>query len=201
MDKAFQIILDFVEGRLPAKEFEQVVYNDPSLERTLKDDSLRWHGTYIKSDPYDYLIGLDYDDPGGRLNAQGAMEMFLQRKGVLFQSDRAASDLHSLLMAAQPKWLDVDTAYLAKRVLPDAGSRTGRELRDWLRVRLEQLFRYHRKPPKWIQSPAWPITENGPMYFFGQINLDNCEHFHDEAAAYLFFDPKTRETRTVIQVF
>jgi hypothetical protein len=38
------------------------------------------------------------------------------------------------------------------------------------------------------------------MYFLGQINLDDCEYFHDEAAAYLFFDPTTGETRTVIQV-
>jgi hypothetical protein len=45
------------------------------------------------------------------------------------------------------------------------------------------------------------MAENGPMYFFGQIRLERCEHFHDEAALYVFFDPKTGETKTVIQVF
>src|SRR5262249_6189697 len=31
--------------------------------------------------------------------------------------------------------------------------------------RLRELFRFHKKAPKWIQNPAWPINENGPMYF------------------------------------
>lgn len=200
MDKALQSILDFVEGRLSAKDFEQVLYSDADLERLLKDESLRWHDTYIKSDPFDFLIGLDFDDPGGVLNAQGALELFLQRRGVPCQPDRAAADLHDLLLDAQPEWLDVDTAYLMKHVLPHAGGRSGAALRKWLRGRLEELFRYHKKPPRWLQSPTWPITASGPMYFLGQLKLGDCEHFHDEAVAYLFFDPVTRETRTVIQV-
>jgi hypothetical protein len=201
MDKAIRTIVDLVEGRLTAKEFQQAVYNDASLERTLNDESLRWHDTYIKTSPYYFLFDLDYDDPAGRLDAQGAMELFLQRKGIPFQSDRRVAELYDILLAAQPKWLTLDTAYLQRHVLPDAGDRTGQALTDWLKDRLLQMFRFHEHPPKWIQSPAWPISGHGPMYFLGQIKLANCEYFHDEAAAYLFFDPATGETKTVIQVY
>jgi hypothetical protein len=135
------------------------------------------------------------------LDAQGAMELFLQQKGIPFQRHSGAAELHDLLLSAQPSWLAVDTTYLQKHVLPDANGRSGHDLKAWLGSRLKQLFRYHRKPPKWIQSPAWPITENGPMYFPGQLTLDDCECFHDQAAAYVFLDPKTGETRTVIQVY
>lgn len=201
MDKALQTILDFVEGRLSAKAFEQLVYSDEGLERLLKDKALKWHDTYIKTDPYTYVAALDYDDPDGVLDAQGTMELFLKRRGVPFRRDRTASDFYNLLLSAQPKWLSVDSAYLQKHVLPDAGGRSGRELKEWLKGRLKELFRYYRNPPRWIQSPAWPITGSRPMYFLGQIKLHDCEYFHDEAAAYLFFDPATGETRTVIQVF
>ncbi len=200
MDKALQAVLDFVEGRLAAKDFEQVLYTDADLERLLKDGSLRWHDTYIRSDPYLYLIGLDFDDSGGVLDAQGALELFLQRRGVPCRPDRAAADLHGLLLDAQPEWLDAGTAYLMKHVLPHADGRSGAALRKWLRGRLKELFRYHKKKPRWLQSPAWPISASGPMYFLGQIKLAGCEYFHDEAAAYLFLDPVARETRTVIQV-
>jgi hypothetical protein len=200
MEQPTQTILDFVEGRLSAKQFEQIVYTDHDLESLLKDESLKWHDTYVKSNPYDFLIGLDYDDAGDILNAQGTLELFLQRRGVPFQRHNAAYDFYGLLLDAQPNWLAVDTAYLQKHILPDGGDRSGQELREWLRARLEQLFRYYKEPPQWIQSPAWPITKSGPVYFLGQVKLDDCECFHDEAAAYVFFDPATGETKTVIQV-
>lgn len=200
MDETIQLILGFVEGRISAKEFEQIVYSDPSVERLLKDESLQWRNTYIKSNPYDYLVWLDYDDLGDVMNAEGAMELFLQRRGIPFRPHRATSDLYNLLLAAQPAWLSVGTAYLQRNLLPDAGDRKGAELSTWLRARLEQLFRYYKSPPRWIQSPNWPMNQNGPMHFLGQIDLDDAEYFHDEAAAYLFFDPATGETKTVIQV-
>lgn len=36
------------------------------------------------------------------------------------------------------------------------------------------------------------------MVFLGQIEIEN--YFHDAAAAYVFHDPKTNDTDTVIQV-
>lgn len=163
MDESLQTVLDFVEGRISGKEFEKKVYSDPLIERLLQDESLKWHNTYIKNDPYHFLIGLNYDDPSDVLNAQGAMELFLERKGIAFNRTTAHSQLHDLLLDAQPGWLYVDTAYLQEHVLPEAGGLQGKELKAWLGARLRELFRYHKKPPKWIQNPAWPITENGPM--------------------------------------
>ncbi|KAA0140876.1 hypothetical protein FYZ48_06280 [Gimesia chilikensis] len=200
MTQPEQIILDFVEGRIDSKDFEQHVYNDSRIEDLLKDDSLSWHDCYIKTNPFDFIICLNYDDPGGVLNAQGAMEMFLQRKGIQFQPSTEHSDLYELMLDAQPKWLCADSAYL-KSLLTDAGEMKPAELKKWLREKLLELFKYYKKPPRWIQNPAWPINENGPMYFLGQIKLADCELFHDEAAAYLFIDTTSGVTETVIQVF
>jgi hypothetical protein len=201
MEPALQILLDFVEGRMTAKEFEQQVYHNPDVERLLSDETLMWGHTYIKTNPYYYLIELNYDDPGDLSNAQGAVELFLQRKGIPFRHDTSYSEQFNLLLDAQPKWLDVDTRYLTQNVLPEAGERTGDELKQWLKARLKELFRYRKKPPTWIQGPAWPIGENGPFYFLGQIKLDDCPLFHDDGAAYLFVDPTSGETKTIIQLY
>ncbi len=186
---------------MSGKDFEQRVYSDPAIETLLGDGSLSWHGTYIESNPYNFLIELNYADPADLLNAQGAMELFLERKGVSFERTSVYSDFHELILKAQPEWLDVDTMYLEMHILPDAGDRKGRKLKKWLKARLKELFRYHKRPPEWIQNPEWPINENGPMYFLGEIHIDDRELFHDEAAAYLFLDRKTGVTETVIQVF
>jgi len=201
VDEALQAALDFVEGRITGKEFGQAVYSDPAIEALFKDASLHWHDTYIKSNPYDYLIGLDYDSPAGVLNAQGAVELFLKQRNISFKRTAVFSEFYDLLLSAQPKWLDVDTAYLKDHILPDAGDRKGKALKKWLKARLKALYRFNKKPPKWIQSPAWPIGENGPLYFLGQIKIEGCELFHDEAAAYVFLDPVSGATKTVIQVY
>lgn len=199
--EALRVALDFVEGRISAKEFEQKLYFNQEIEALFKDDSLRWHGTYIKTDPYHFLIELNYDSPDDVLNAQGAVELFLKDRGVAFKRTPAYSDFYELLLSAQPIWLDVDTDYLKDHILPAAGDRQGEDLKTWLEVRLRELFCFAERPPEWIQSPAWPIGENGPMFFLGQIKVENRELFHDEAAAYVFLDPVSKATRTIIQVF
>lgn len=201
MDEALQTALDFVEGRITAKEFEQKLYSDSAIEALFKDASMHWHDTYIKSNPYDFLIWLNYDAPDGVLSAQGAVEFFLKKRNIPFKRATVYSEFYDLLLSAQPKWLAVDTAYLKERILPEAGDRQGKALKEWLKAKLKDLFRYNKTPPKWIQSPAWPIGENGPMYFLGQVKIENCELFHDEAAAYVFLDPVNGATKTVIQVF
>lgn len=202
MDNTLQIIVDFVEGRMNGKEFEQQVYNNPAIEALLADESLTWGNTYVKTNPYYFIIALNYDDPGDLLNAQGAMELFLQRKNVPFKQTSTYSDDYGLLLDAQPRWLHVDSRYIKERILPDAGDRVGEDLKQWLSARLRELFRYYKKPPAWIQSPAWPIGASGqPLFFLGQIKLRDCELFHDEAAVYVFLDTTSGQTETVIQVF
>lgn len=201
MNQPLQTILDFVEGRLALEAFEQILYTDRALERLLGDETQSWHNTTIKTNPYHYLISLNYTDPATAIKVQGALELVLQRLGIACKPDRTAADFYDLLLGAQPKWLHVDTAWLQTHVLPQADGRSGKALKDWLRERLTQLFQYRKKPPKWLQSAEWPVGEHGPLFFLGQIDInEDCGCFHDAASVYLFFDRKTGETRTVTQV-
>ena len=82
--------------------------------------------------------------------------------------------------------------------MPAAGPRTGEDLKEWLHAELLKRFKYVSNPPEWIQNPHWPIHENGPMVFLGQVEVKG--YFHDEAAVYVFHDPKSGACETIIQV-
>lgn len=177
-----------------AEFFGQWLYRDPGAEDLLvQADAPRYahSGTTL----FHYLIALDPHDPGDVLNAQEALAELLRSKGIGFTASRQAADDHALLLAIQPRWLDADTAYLASLVATAPAHLAGRERRAWLKARVLELFRYRKQPPRWLQSPAWPIGANGPLVFLGQLGMDA----HDTAAVYVFHDPATGELRNVVQ--
>lgn len=197
---ALQFIVDFVEGRIEPLAFADRLYEDESIERVLKDSALQWGTTPLGTNPYRFCIEQDFESSSGILNARNALELFLKRKGIAFTPDRSAQDRHELLLQVQPTWLDLDVDWVQRHVLVEANGKTGKDLERWLRNRLRELFRCHKRPPRWITHPAWPISENGPLYFLGQIALKDCDLFQDEAAAFVFVDPASGATETIIQI-
>ena len=198
VDESIGAIVAFVEGRIEPVDFGKMLHEKPDIERVLNDDPTLKAGTYIGTNTFQFILEQDISSPGGVLNIHGALSQFLERKQIAFKPTKVYSDFYNLILSAQPRWLGVSIDWLKQNVLSAAGDRKKKELRDWLRQRLLELFKYRDKPPKWIQSPNWPIGENGPLVFLGQMRISN--YFHDEAAAYVFHDPKTGRCETVIQV-
>jgi hypothetical protein len=191
----------FVDGTLPPSEFRDALYADESFETLLTQDPdlpathyvRRYGGTYY------FLIAQNYDDPGGVLNAHGALCEYMDRNGIAYSKSNKYSEFYNLVLEAAPNWLAPDHKFVAEHIMPDAGGRYGGELRAWLSQRLVELFKCADKPPEWIQSPCWPINENSPLVFLGQMEINN--YFHDLANAYVFHDPASGKTETVIQVY
>jgi hypothetical protein len=74
------------------------------------------------------------------------------------------------------------------------------DLSDAVRDSLVQ-FRSVSEPPSWIQNPDWQFADGRPMVFVGQIKVSaQAGCFHDDASFYVFWDPETGETNTLIQV-
>jgi len=199
MDEAIHNIVAFVEGRMDPGDFEKLLHDEPGIERALNDDPTLKPGSYIGGSTFLFVIKQNISSPGGVLNVQGALRQFLERKQIACKPTKVYSDLYDIILSAQPRWLDVPVDWLKQHVLSAAEGRKKKELRDWLRQKLLELFRYRDKPPKWIQSPNWPINENGPLVFLGQMRIPN--YFHDEAVVYIFHDSKTNRCETVIQVY
>jgi hypothetical protein len=67
------------------------------------------------------------------------------------------------------------------------------ELTDWLRRKVAENFRTLGVIPKWLQNSEWPIKNNRPMIFVGQIDVLGSlapDLFHDDTSFYLFILPE-----------
>lgn len=199
MNESAKILLDFVEGRIVPEAFKQILYNDSNLENYLKDEPRLPPNYYIKNDVYTFLIELNYRNAADVLDAFGAVVEFLDRKQIVFEPTSKYEDLHSIILSAQPEWLNADTSYVSKTLLPQSEGRSGEELQDWLKEQFLKKFKYVSEPPEWLQNPEWLFSSEGePLIFFGQITVEHF--FHDEAAVYVFYNPKTNNCETIIQV-
>ncbi|MDR2918654.1 MAG: hypothetical protein LBV72_04730 [Tannerella sp.] len=202
MENVTSILLKFVEGKMTVQEFENELYINGELEDLLRQ-STDWSGTYIgnaANDLYNYLIALDYSGMDGQINAIGALELYFAKKGITYSKTNKYPELYDLILASQPKYLDVDTSFIEKYILPVDENLTKTELKKIIRTNFEKYFRFQSKPPHWLQSPAWIIKDEKPLYFVGQLELKN-KLFHDDGMVYIFLNEDTGEIETIMQFY
>lgn len=202
MTEEIKILLNFAEGKLPSKDFEKEIYNNKNLEKLLSDKTIIWDGTYLqKSNPFLFLAQQNYNTASGRLNAQGTVALFLKKMNVSVSLSKKYSEEYDLLLASSPKYLDIDPDFFEKHILPANTSVTKSAKKVIIKKKIEELFRYQTKPPKWIQNPNWLIKNNKPMFFLGQVEIKDCDVFHDNGCVYLFADVETGVIETVKQFY
>jgi len=201
MATSLETIQRFLDGTLAPKVFRDALYADDSFEMLLGNDPHLPAAHYVRQDggTYHFLLAQNYEDPGGVLNAHGALCEYMDRNGLSYSKSSKYSDFYNLVLEAAPNWLAPDHRFVAEHIMPDADGRESEDLRGWLSEKLLERFKCADKPPEWIQSPCWPVNENGPLVFLGQMDINS--YFHDLATAYLFHDPVSGECETIIQVF
>lgn len=202
MENEIKILKDFVEGIITPKDFEKVLFENTKLQELLLDDTLKLQNTYIgNSTIFLYLVEQKIQSIGGRLNAQGAVQLFLTKKGISFKKYEKYSDDYGLILDSQPKYIDADLDFIEKYILSAEANKSKSELKKEIKNRFSALFKYQTKPPKWIQNPNWIIKNNKPLFFLGQFEIKNCDIFHDDGAVYLFVDEETGNIETVKQFY
>lgn len=169
MNEELQVLVDFAEGRLEAREFEAMMYKNPRFEDVLDDDPHLAPGTAVGASVYLFVLGQSFGLPGGVLNVYAAVCDWLRRNGHSFQAIKNI-----------PLPLDLQDH--------EFGLALHREL--------STRFCPNGRPPEWLQHPEWPINENGPLAFVGQM-LTN-QDAHDETV-FIFQDQVTGWIQTVLQ--
>ena len=202
MTEEIDILVSFAEGKLSSKDFEQEIYTNKKLEELLSDKTVNWYGTYFhNSTPFLFLAEQNYNNAGGRLNAQGAVKLFLEKMNIVVNSTDKYSEEYNLLLSTSPKYLDIDPNFFEKYILPTDISLSKTDKKQIIKKNIEQLFKYQTKPPKWIQNPNWLIKNDKPMYFLGQVDIKNCNLFHDDGSVYIFVDTETGSIETIKQFY
>ncbi|NNP75167.1 hypothetical protein A7P54_01890 [Acinetobacter sp. Ac_3412] len=193
------ILVQFVEGHMETRLFEDALYNDPDIEKLLSAELAPQYALAAHT-LYHYLITLNYRNPIDMLNAESVIVKYLkEQQGINMQVSSDRADMVKLIAVVQPKWLELDPSYVQQLMQEAPEKLSKNELKKWLQCRILELFRYAKKPPKWLQAPAWPMGEKKPLVFLGQITIP--DYFHDEAAAYVFHDPVTQQCQTIVQVY
>lgn len=201
MKQPKEILKRFVEGKISDVELEKELSENNEVRKILKDDSLNWSDTYIKTNPFDYLTSFNIKSIDGRLNAQGAIRLFLDRIGVETIEFKKYADDYDLILDAQPSYIDADVEFIEKQILKVNRDQSRTALKKEIKQRFKEIFKFHKKPPKWIQSPAWPIRNDKPLFFIGQLEIKDCEYFHDNGAVYIFTDLDTGEDVSIKQFY
>jgi hypothetical protein len=197
-----EIILNFVSGDMNMKDFENELYTNSKLEEVLRDPSLNWSGTYISNiatNIYDYLICLNYSRAEGRLDAVEAVKLFLDAQKISYTETKEYQKLFDLLLSTQPKYLDIDSQFFEKYILPKDFKGSQPELKQIIKNNFNKYFRFQTKPPKWLQNPQWIIKDDKPLFFLGQLDIKH-KIFHDNGVVYVFMDDRG-EIETIKQFY
>lgn len=202
MADEIQILKDFVEGKISDHDFEQQLYINSALEKLLSDSAVNWYGTYLQdTTAFLYLIGQNYKNTEGRLNAHETVQLFLNKIGIEVVTSAKHTDDYELLLSICPKYIDAEADFIEKYIVPEDQTLSKAERKQYMKQRYAELFKYQTKPPKWIQNPDWPIKNDKPLYFLGQVDLKKGELFHDEGSIFLFIDTETGIVETVKQLY
>ncbi|PQA97778.1 hypothetical protein B0A69_00100 [Chryseobacterium shigense] len=202
MADEIQVLKDFVEGKISDQDFEQQLYTNSALEKLLSDSAINWHGTYLQeATAFLYLIGQDYKNAEGRLNAHETVKLFLNKIGIQFVTSTKPTDDYDLLLSTQPKYIEAEAGFIEKYIVPEDTSLSKADRKQYIKQRYAELFKYQTKPPKWIQNPDWPIRNDKPLYFLGQLDIKKGDLFHDEGSIFLFIDAETGILETIKQLY
>ena len=202
MTEELKTLIDFAEGRLSSDDFKEEINTNTKLQQLLSDETIHWQGTYLQtSNPFFYIMAQNYANAAGRLNAHGAIVLFLEKRNIKIKPTVKYAGQFDMLLATSPKYLDIDSSFFEKHLAPKEESLSKADQKQIIKEKIKELFKYQTKPPKWIQNPAWPIKNEQPLFFVGQLDLKDAALFHDNGSIYIFMNPKTEEIETIKQFY
>lgn len=212
-----QYVVDFVEGRVEARDFMLRFQNDPNLPAWFQKNAPEGKVSYMSvpdestwgvysniAVPYDiYLqIGESVHKPES-ISAQFevhcqvskfVLEVF-PNEGIQ-QSNKFRQRFHFLLDNCPSSVGGKEADFYVEKILNEIPEDLPKRIRAQLfRERIKKAFHIEgKRHPRWLQPPEWPFNNGKPMRFASQASKG-------EMRFYLFEDVETGEERVVIQSY
>jgi hypothetical protein len=77
------------------------------------------------------------------------------------------------------------------------------DFETWFARELLDRFRAFGERPNWIQEPEWPVEDEQPLTFVGQVERPRGtyagQYYGHDAAYYVFTDMRTAKCTVVVQ--
>ncbi|AYH20937.1 hypothetical protein C5E22_22255 [Pectobacterium parmentieri] len=183
------IIKNYLEGSISSKNFRNEIYYNKDIELILSEE-INIPPYTASGSIYTYLLEADLLSLPGEINAKDLLSQFLKIKGVDFKFNEEHEKIYDIMLKVKPSWINISGDYL-KHLIDKCKGVQGRELEILLKNEIHSSFKFIKKKPTWLQSPDWPINNNSPLLFIGQIDISNLKN--DVSFLYVFFDKKNRE--------
>ena len=188
--KAIEILKNFVEEKLSTEELEMALYSNQELISLLENTKAK---PYMNSNStYEYLISQDLTSLDTKLNLVDIFREILDYMHIPYSSNSTTEKNFDLILEATPNWIPADMGYLNS--LYDKYK--PKTVTTFKKI-VKEHFICMDKHPKWLQEPDWPIVDNIPAMFLGQLDISKLKH--DIAYLYIFWDKKTDRYIEVIQ--
>ncbi|KHT27165.1 hypothetical protein [Pectobacterium carotovorum] len=186
---AIEIIKNYLEGNLSSEDFQNELYHNKDVEIVLSEQINIPPYTNCGS-AYLYLLEIDLLSPSGEVNGKDLLSQFLKAKGFAFKFNEDHEEIYDLILKVKPSWVNISGDYL-KFLCDKFKEIKGRELESLLKCEINSSFNFLKKKPKWLQSPDWPVRNNFPLLFVGQIDISDLKG--DASFLYVFFDNKKNQ--------
>lgn len=202
--KQFDVLVGFVQGEIGGAELVQALQTQQmqTLLTTYKDQKhtyfhlivVQLYGPEL-AEVYDHEIAEKVPanlSLRALVNIEDYIDRFLTLAQIAYQPVQRYSSLYSLVLSALPSYIDPPLDFITTHMMlweQLNGPLPKAEKKKQLNTKAKELFQYQDKPPRWIQGAQWPIRQNKPLVFIGQLKLSAPALFHDHGAVYVFFDP------------
>jgi hypothetical protein len=190
-------IVALVEGRISLFAFVRTVEQDQALQAVLEED--------IILRPYtnngNLLLYILQQEPSAltaQINVRDALSQFLLAKDRTHAADNGTAQLYDIILSQIPDWLDLPDPFFKQLTGKVADLPDRKAVANMVKGEIKASFRYLKKHPRWLQSPAWIVVDERPLVFVGQMDLGGLTH--DVAQVYVFFDEDRGEIQTIVQV-
>lgn len=191
-----QTIEAFVKGDILPDIFFEILFSDSEFQHLFELEQ--------NIPPYTnegnlllFLLSKNHKDPFFQQKCRTALILFLENSGISID-DSFNRKMNSLIESLAPSWVQIPPAYFM-RVLREHHDKEISYIKNIIRQKIKEDFRYIKKPPKWIQSPNWLFENAKPLVFVGELEMTGL--FHDISKIYVFINEDSMEIKTVIQSY
>lgn len=182
-----QLLIDFVEDKISAKDFLDKFYNDDKLQSVLECET--------EIPPYTncgnlclYVFESNASNFNSIYDLKHSIKQFLEKQEASFKFVDKMDKNFDILLSSLPKWLDIPSDYFIS--ILDNETLSKHEKKEQIKLQVKKDFHYLKKPPMWLQGCEWKFVDGKPLFFIGELDVVPEK---DRARIYVFFnkDDKT----------
>lgn len=196
-EKYINSMKDFVEGSMSIEHFWNLFNeNDAILNILLSDPNRMDSISYYRADLL--RAHIDINTLSGAAGLHHRIYMYFFRNNIDVHSTNRYSAAYRFLLEIQPNWLNLDEKYINQIISQAPEDFSMSKKKKWCKDKIKSLFLYDKYPPRWIQNPEWPFSDEGtPLVFRNQSKPEK----YSERVVFYFYNPTTMEVREVVQFY